>query len=235
MNELFERLSLVIGEIAIENLKHSKVLVIGLGGVGGFVVETLIRSGVGKLIIIDYDKVEDSNFNRQLIANVNNLGSKKTTIFKEFCESINPNCQVTIIDQFLFAEDIAKLNYSGVDFIVDAIDTVSTKIAIIEYAKKLHIPCISAMGFGNKLDSTQIRLSDISKTSACPLARVMRTELKKRNISGVMVAYSLELPIKPTVKIVSANSKVVVGSYMPVVASAGILMADYVLKYLWSK
>ncbi len=231
MNRL-QRLEILIGEEKIKKLQNHKVMIFGLGGVGGFVVETIVRSGVGEVVLVDFDIIEKDNYNRQIIATDNCLGQTKGEAFLKRIKSINPECKVTLVSKFILPDNLNNLDFSDLDFIVDAIDTISTKLAIIKKAKELEIPIISSMGFGNKLDVTKIQITDITKTEMCPLAKVIRNELKKQRINKVKVAYSKEKPLIPLVKIFKENNKVVVGSYLPVVAIAGIMIGDYVVKEL---
>ncbi len=230
--EKFERLELLLGKEQMAKLQQAKVAVFGLGGVGGYVVEALARSGIGGLLLLDYDRVTASNFNRQIIAVEENSGELKTKAFLKRIATINSDCAVQINSTFILPQQLQQLNFPEYDFIVDAIDTVTTKIAIIEKAKNEDVPLISAMGFGNKLQPEKIRITDISATRICPLAKVMRQELKKRDIKEVTVAYSEELPRQPFEKIINENNKVVVGSFAPVVATAGMMMAAYIIKQL---
>ena len=191
---MFSRTESLIGAAALEKLKNAKVAVFGVGGVGGYAVEALVRSGVGELLLVDSDKVSESNLNRQIIALHSTLGQYKTQVAKARAEDINPAVKVTTKEVFFLPENADEFDFSSFDYIVDAIDTVSGKIALIEKAKQSGVPVISAMGAGNKLDATAFEVADISKTSVCPLARVMRRELKKRGIEKVKVVYSKEEP-----------------------------------------
>ena len=191
---MFSRTQNLIGADALEKLKNSKVAVFGVGGVGGYVVEALVRSGVGELLLVDSDKVSESNLNRQIIALQSTLGQYKTQVAKARAEDINPAIKVRTKEVFFLPENADEFDFSSFDYIVDAIDTVSGKIALIEKAKQSGVPVISAMGAGNKLNATAFEVADISKTTVCPLARVMRRELKKRGIERVKVVYSKEEP-----------------------------------------
>jgi tRNA A37 threonylcarbamoyladenosine dehydratase len=193
----FSRTELLIGEAALDKLKQSKVAVFGIGGVGSYTVEGLVRSGVGKLVLIDDDCVCLTNINRQLLATRKTVGKAKVEVMKERILEINPDVEVTIFQKFYMPDTADKLIFDDYDYIVDAIDTVTGKIDLIQKAKAKNIPIISCMGAGNKLDPTKFEVADIYKTSVCPLAKVMRKELKKRGINSLKVVYSKELPIIP--------------------------------------
>lgn len=193
----FSRTELLIGVEALEKLKQSKVAVFGIGGVGSYTVEGLVRAGVGKLVLIDDDCVCLTNINRQLLATRKTVGKAKVEVMKERILEINPDAEVTIFQKFYMPDTAAELIFDDYDYIVDAIDTVTGKIDLIEKAKAKHIPIISCMGAGNKLDPTKFEVADIYKTSVCPLAKVMRKELKKRGVHSLKVVYSKELPVTP--------------------------------------
>lgn len=194
MEEMFSRTELLFGEEALKKLKKSRVAVFGLGGVGGFVVEALARSGVGTLDLIDGDKISVSNINRQIYALQSTVGQNKCDVAAKRIADINPDCKVNVYNLFYLPEE--PFDFSVYDYVVDAIDTVTGKIAIIENATKCGVPVISCMGAGNKKDPTLFEVADIYETSVCPLARVMRRELKKRNIEKCRVVYSKEEPEK---------------------------------------
>lgn len=194
----FSRTELLIGEEALNNLKHSKVAVFGIGGVGSYTVEGLVRAGIGKLVLIDDDCVCLTNINRQLIATRRTVGKPKVEVMKERILDINPDVEVTIFQKFYMPDTADELIFDDYDYIVDAIDTVTGKIDLIQKAQAKNIPVISCMGAGNKLDPTKFEVADIYKTSVCPLAKVMRKELKKRGVNSLKVVYSKELPITPT-------------------------------------
>lgn len=189
---MFSRTESLLGEKAMQILKQSHVAVFGLGGVGGHVAEALLRSGVGTLTVVDNDVVSVSNLNRQILALQSTIGQSKTQAFLARAKDINPDAKVYPRELFVLPETVGEVDFSPFDYVVDAIDTVSGKLAIIERAKRLQIPVISAMGAGNKLNATAFQVADISKTSGCPLARVMRRELKQRAIEGVKTVYSQE-------------------------------------------
>ena len=183
----FSRTALLLGESGMEKLKNARVAVFGVGGVGGYVVEALARSGVGSLDLIDKDTVSLSNINRQIIALHSTIGQLKTEVAVARARDINPNIKVTAHNLFYLPETAAQFDFTQYDYIVDAIDTVSGKIALVEQANAAGTPIISSMGAGNKLDATAFKVADISKTNVCPLARVMRRELKKRGINHLKV------------------------------------------------
>ena len=195
MLDRFSRTRLVFGKEAMDRLKGSRVAVFGVGGVGGYTVEALARSGVGAIDIIDDDKVCLTNINRQIIATTKTVGKYKVDVAKERIEEINPDCKVTAFRTFYMPETADQFDFTQYDYVVDAIDTVTGKIALIENAKKAGTPIISSMGAGNKVDPTAFEVADIYKTSVCPLARVMRYELKRRGIKKLKVVYSKEKPI----------------------------------------
>lgn len=197
MLDRFSRTQLVFGKEAMDRLKGSRVAVFGVGGVGGYTVEALARSGVGAIDIIDNDKVCLTNINRQIIATGKTVGKYKVDVAKERIEEINPDCKVTAFRTFYMPETADQFDFTQYDYVVDAIDTVTGKMALIENAKKAGTPIISSMGAGNKVDPTAFEVADIYKTSVCPLARVMRYELKRRGIKKLKVVYSKEKPIPP--------------------------------------
>ena len=193
----FSRTQLLLGEEAMNKLKNSRVAVFGVGGVGGYVCEALARSGVGTFDLIDDDKVCLTNLNRQIIATRKTVGKYKVEVMKERILDINPDAQVNIHQCFFLPENADEFSFDAYDYVVDAVDTVTAKIEIIMQAKKKEIPVISSMGAGNKLDPTAFRVADIYKTKVCPLAKVMRRELKKRGIKKLKVVYSEEQPTRP--------------------------------------
>ena len=197
MEERYLRTAMLIGEEALEKIKGARVAVFGVGGVGGNVVEALVRAGVGAIDVIDNDTVSESNINRQIIATYKTLGALKTDAAEERILSINPGCRVKKHAIFVTPEIIESFDFSSYTYVVDAIDTVSAKIALAVRCEALGIPLISSMGTGNKLDPTQFEITDIYKTSVCPLARVMRGELKRRGVRSLKVLYSKETPRKP--------------------------------------
>lgn len=227
----FSRTALLIREEGVEKLKGSRVAVFGVGGVGGYVVEALARSGVGTLDLIDNDTVSESNLNRQIVALHSTIGRLKTEVAAERAKDINPAITVNVHNLFYVPETAAQFDFSAYDYVVDAIDTVSGKIALVEQAKRSNTPVISSMGAGNKLDPTAFEVSDISKTSVCPLARVMRRELKKRGIERLKVVYSKEEPLCSPLKDESSG-KPIPGSVAFVPSVVGLIIAGEVIKDL---
>lgn len=197
MPDRFSRTQLLLGTAAMERLTHARVAVFGVGGVGGYVVEALARSGIGALDLIDNDTVSESNINRQIIALSDTIGRDKVTVAAERVHQINPACVVRPHKTFFLPETAAQFDFSQYDYVVDAIDTVAGKLALVEAAQAVGTPILCAMGAGNKLDPTAFRVADIYKTSGCPLARVMRYECRKRGIKRLKVIYSPEVPRRP--------------------------------------
>lgn len=191
----FSRTELLIGANGLENLRQATVMVLGVGGVGSHCIEALARSGVGKLILVDNDKVSQTNINRQSIAYQSTVGEYKTKLMKDRIMDINPAADVVTYEMFILPENLEGIFEGKVDYIIDAIDTVTAKLALVEYAKEQEIPIISCMGTGNKLHPEMFEITDISKTSVCPLCKVMRKELKNRGIYHLKVLYSKEKPI----------------------------------------
>lgn len=227
----FSRTELLLGKESVEKLKKARVAVFGVGGVGGYVVEALARGGVGALDLIDKDVVSESNINRQIIALHSTIGRLKTEVAAERVKDINPNIVVRTHNVFYLPENADAFDLSQYDYIVDAIDTVSGKIALVERACAANTPIICSMGTGNKLDPTAFEVADISKTSVCPLARVMRRELKKRGIEHVKVVYSKEEPI-PSASKDEKTGKTVPGSVSFVPSVAGLIIAGAIIKDL---
>lgn len=193
----FSRTQLLLGQTAIERLQGSRVAVFGIGGVGGYVCEALVRSGVGAFDLIDDDRVCLTNLNRQIIATRKTVGQYKADVMEARIHDINPNAQVTVHKTFFLPENAQDFPFDQYDYIVDAVDTVSAKIALVMEANARNIPIISSMGAGNKLDATAFRVADIYETQVCPLARIMRRELRKRGVERLKVVYSQEPPIRP--------------------------------------
>ena len=193
----FSRTELLLGKESMEKLQNSRVAVFGVGGVGGFTVEALVRSGVGAIDLIDDDKVCLTNLNRQLIATRSTVGKYKVDVMADRIKDINPNCQVNTYKCFYLPENKDDFDFSQYDYIVDAVDTVTAKIQLVMEAKEKNVPIISSMGAGNKLNPAMFEVADIYKTSVCPLAKVMRRELKKRGVKKLKVVYSKEKPIRP--------------------------------------
>lgn len=233
MDNYFSREELLIGKEAIEILKNSRVAVFGVGGVGGFVVEVLARCGVGTIDVIDNDVVDPSNINRQIIATVDTIGQEKVNVVEQRIKSINPNAVVNKHRCFFLPETAKDFDFTRFDYVVDAIDTVSGKIEIILQAKKAEVPVISCMGAGNKLDPTAFVVTDIYKTSVCPLARVMRQKLKKLGVQDLKVVYSTEKAMKPNYQPdMPPQRKVAPGSVAFVPSVAGIIAGGEVIKDL---
>lgn len=227
MDERFIRTSLVIGEENIDRLSQSSVAVFGVGGVGGFVCEALARSGVGKLTLIDGDTVAKSNINRQIIALESTVGKHKAEVMKERILDINPNAEVKAINIFLNTETVDTVDFTQFDYIVDAVDDIKAKVLLAKLADENGIPIIAAMGAGNKTDPTKFEVSDIFKTSVCPLARIMRHELKKAGIKKQKVVYSKEMPKNPPYRIEGEKT---VGSLAFVPSVMGLIIAGEVIK-----
>ncbi len=232
MSEELSRTELLLGEQALDKLKNSRVCVFGVGGVGGYVVEALVRSGIGAIDIVDNDKVSLSNINRQIIALHSTVGMDKVDVFKDRIRDINPDIQVTCHKCFYLPETADQFDFSQYSYVVDAIDTVTAKIDIITKCAQLGIPVISSMGTGNKLDPTRITVTDIYKTEIDPLARVMRRELKKRGIKKLKVAYSPEEPIKPAAdaELIKEGKRPAPGSVSFVPPAAGLIIAGEVIR-----
>lgn len=229
MSEEFKRTECLLGEDSLKKLKNSKVLLFGVGGVGGYIAESLIRSGIGAIGLVDNDVISVSNINRQIIALNSTLGKKKTEVMKERLNDINPDCNVYCYNLF-FSPETSEINFEEFDYVIDAIDTITSKIEIIKRCKEKNIPVISSMGTGNKLLPHLLEITDISKTTTCPLARVMRKELSKRNIKNVKVIYSTEQPFNVVAD--EQNGRHSPGSAIFVPATAGIMIASEVLRDL---
>lgn len=232
MSEIFSRAEMLIGKQNIEKLKASHIAVFGLGGVGGHVVEALARCVVSHFTLFDNDIVCESNLNRQVIATVDTIGMQKTDAMKNRILSINPDAKVITHNVFYLPENADMYPLSDYDYVVDAIDTISAKIELAVRSEKSGTPLISSMGTGNKLDPTKFKVSDVYKTSVCPLARVMRYELKKRGVKSLKVVYSEEIPQKP----IGADDKTrTPGSVSFVPSVAGLIIAGEVIKDLIAK
>ena len=232
LNE-FCRTELLVGEEGINKLHNSKVIVFGIGGVGSFVVEALTRAGVGNLILVDNDTICISNLNRQIHATQATVGNVKVEAMKERVISINPNCNVEAKQVFITADNIEEIIPSDIDYVVDAIDTVTSKLALAEYCYKNNINIMSSMGTGNKMDPSQFRVTDVFKTKVCPLAKVMRYELKKRGVKKLKVVYSEEMPMKPDKgRAVPSQKRQTPGSISFVPPVAGMIIGGEVVKDL---
>lgn len=225
----FERTALLLGKASVEKLAEKRVAVFGVGGVGGFVCEGLVRAGIGAIDIVDKDTVALSNLNRQLIALHSTVGKNKVDVLEERLKDINKNLIIKKYKCFFLPETSDTFDFREYDYVVDAIDTVTGKIELILKAKEAGVPIISAMGAGNKLDPTAFQVSDIYKTSVCPLARVMRRELKKRGVEKLKVVYSKEEPIKPQFE---EGEEVVPGSVSFVPPALGLIIAGEIVKDL---
>lgn len=236
MENQFDRTELLIGSVGMEKLKKARVAVFGVGGVGGYVVEALARSGVGTLDIIDNDTVSVTNINRQIIATLDTVGRDKVDVMKDRILSINSEAIVNVHKCFYLPETAENFDFSQYDYVIDAVDTVTAKIDIIMQAKECGVEIISSMGAGNKLDPTKFEVADIYKTSVCPLAKVMRRELKKRGVKKLKVVYSKELPITPneSSEKLSPGKRSIPGSVAFVPAVAGLIIAGEVVKDLIS-
>ncbi len=229
MIDRFSRTYMLLNSDGMERLKNARILLFGLGGVGGYVAEALARSGVGAMTLVDADTVHISNINRQIIATEETIGIKKTEAMQKRIASINPDCKLILYDVFYLPEsnDISLDNY---DYIIDAIDTVTAKIDIVLKAQALNIPIISCMGTGNKLRPELLEITDLYETSVCPLCRVMRTELKKRGCQKLTVVYSREKPLKPNPAF--QEDERTPGSTAFVPSVAGLLIASHVVRDL---
>ncbi len=231
MKEQFSRTAKVLGENSIEVLSHCRVAVFGIGGVGGHAVEALARAGIGSIDIIDSDTVSESNINRQTVALHSTVGRPKVQVMRDRILDINPECKVTAHQCFYLPETAENFDFSQYDYVLDCVDTVAAKIDIICRAKELNIPIISAMGAGNKLDPTAFKVADIFETKVCPLARIMRTNLKKRGVRSLKVVYSEEIPLSSTEKD-PETGRSIPGSLPFVPSVMGLIMAGETVKDL---
>ena len=227
--ERFSRTALLIGKDGLEKLNKSKVIVFGVGGVGGYTVEALARSGIGQIDVVDNDTVSFSNLNRQIIATIDTIGKDKVDVIKDRILSINPNAVVNTHKIFYSPETADNFDFTQYDYIVDAIDSVTGKIELCVQAQKTCTPIISSMGAGNKLDPTMFEVSDISKTTVCPLARAVRIALRKRGINHLKVVYSKEEPVIPP-EVSDGVKKRVPGSISFVPSVMGLIIAGEVIK-----
>ena len=238
----YSRTRFLLGEKAMEILQSSHVAVFGLGGVGGYVAEALARSGIGELTLVDHDTISPSNLNRQILATHATLGQDKVTVARERALSINPQIRIHSQKTFYLPETAHLFDFSRYDYVVDAIDTVTGKLMLIQQAKSAGVPIISSMGTGNKLDPTAFQIADISQTSVCPLARIIRKECKKRGIDRLKVVYSTETPIQislpeddPARAELPEGRNALPGSVCFVPATAGMILAGEVIKDLTEK
>lgn len=234
MEDRLSRTKLLYGDEAIDLLKNKKVAIFGIGGVGGYVCEALARTGVGKFLLVDNDVINESNINRQIIATYNTISQYKVDVMKERILSINLDAIVDVKKMFVLPDNINELDFGDVDYIVDAIDTVKAKIALVGKANEYKIPMISSMGTGNKFNPMGFIVADINKTEMDPLAKVMRQELRKRGIKHLKVVFSKEEPVKTSL-INEETKKAVPGSNAFVPSAAGLLIASEVIKDLISK
>ena len=232
----YSREELLIGPEGLEKLRRARVAVFGVGGVGGYVVEALARSGIGALDLFDGDRVSLTNINRQIIALESTVGKLKVEVARDRVLDIDPQCRVEARPLFFTPENAHEVDFSQYDYVADAIDTVSSKIELIRLCREAGVPVISSMGAGNKLDPTAFRVADIEKTSVCPLARVMRRELKRRGITGVKAVYSTEESLRPAVA-APGDTKGTAGRPTPgsmafVPSVAGLILAGEIVKDL---
>ncbi len=237
MEDQFERERLLTGDEGLKRLKSSRVAIFGIGGVGGYAVEALARGGVGSFVLVDHDKVSLSNLNRQIIATHSTIGRYKVDVMKERILDINPDAEVEVRKCFYLPDTSSEFDFSEYSYVIDAVDTVTGKLEIIEQAKKCGTPVISSMGAGNKLDPTKFRVADIYETSICPLAKIMRKECRRRGIEGLKVVYSTEEPLEP---LTDEETKIdlppgrhsVPGSISFVPSVAGLILAGEVIRDL---
>lgn len=222
IDNIYQRTKLVIGDKALAKIKKSKVCICGIGGVGSYVVEALARCGIGNITVIDKDKVDITNINRQIIATVNNVDKSKVICAKERINDINPDIKVEGIETFIYEENIKEYIDSSYDYVIDAIDSINSKVALIKHCNDNSINIISCMGMGNKINPLDIKVADLYKTSVCPLAKIMRKRLKEENIKKLKVVYSEEIPIK--------NNEGILGSVPFVPSVAGLIIASEVVK-----
>ncbi len=227
MDEMFSRTKMLIGEEKLQKLQNSHIIVFGAGGVGGYVIEALARSFVGAITVVDSDTLSRSNINRQILATQETVGKLKVDVAKERILSINPYCKVSVYDTFFLPENSSQFDFSQYDYIVDAVDTVSAKLELAKIAQDLKVPLISSMGTGNKLHPEMLEITDIYKTSVCPLARAMRNLCKRNGIKKLKVVYSKEEP--RSVEQAFENSKAVPSSSAFVPAAAGLIIASAVV------
>ena len=243
MNQTFARFSMLVGEEGIEKLRNSKVIVFGVGGVGSYTVEALARSGVGHITMVDFDEISESNINRQLHSLRSTIGKSKTDVMKDRILDINPDCEVELIKKLVYKDFDEIFENNRYDFVVDAIDVIGSKINLIEYCVKNKINIISSMGFGNKMHPEMVEISKIKNTSVCPMARTIRSILKKKNIFDIPVVYSKEQPVKPDKSELFKEEiltefrenneiprKTTPGSNAFVPGTAGLVLASYVIR-----
>lgn len=235
MADWLHRERMLLGDTAVDNLKNKKVMIFGIGGVGSYALEAIVRAGIGSVALLDSDTVSETNINRQLIADTTTVGRLKTQVAEERCRRINPYISVERYEMFATPDNIPELiEKVSPDFIVDAIDTVTSKLSIIAQAKMRNIPVISSMGTGSKLDPTRFRITDITKTHTCPLAKVMRLKLREMGIAHCDVLFSDELPIKATTpsELHCETTRNIPGSVSFVPSAAGLIIGGYVVRRL---
>lgn len=232
MKDELSRTELLLGTQTMEKLKNSTIAVFGVGGVGGYVTEALARCGVGRLVLTDHDKVSISNINRQIIALHSTIGRSKVEVVAERLRDINPAIKLELHDSFYLPENHDDYDFSSYDYVVDCVDTVAAKIDIIMKSIAADTPIISSMGTGNKLDPGRLEIADIYKTSVCPLARVMRHEMKKRGVKGLKVVFSQETPMKVSAPLEDNARRSIPGSVAFVPAAAGLMLASEIIKDL---
>ena len=236
MDEKFSRTEMLVGNEGMEKLKDAKVAIFGIGGVGSFVCEGLARSGIGNFILVDFDKIDESNINRQLIATTKTVGRDKVDLMKERILDINPNANVEVYKEFYLADSEIDVITEDLSYAVDCVDTILAKIAIICNCDAINVPVISSMGTGNKLDPTMFEVADIYETSVCPLARIMKKDLRKRNIEKLNVVFSKEHPINTHDCAINQDRKYKVkGSISFVPSVAGLIIAGEVIKDIIAK
>lgn len=229
MENQFQRTEILIGKENLEKLKQCRVAIFGIGGVGSYVAEGLVRAGVYKFILIDNDKIDITNINRQIHATHKTIGEYKVEEMKKRMQEINPNAEIKIIKEFVTENNIEEILNKKIDYIIDAIDTVKSKLEIIKKAKQKNIPIISSMGTANKLDPTKLEITDIYKTSICPLAKVLRKKLRQLEINDLKIVYSTEKPLQ------IAEQKSNLGSISYVPSVAGLIIASEVVKDIIEK
>ncbi|WP_314292267.1 tRNA threonylcarbamoyladenosine dehydratase [Leptotrichia massiliensis] len=244
-NQTFARFSMLVGEDGIEKLRNSRVIVFGVGGVGSYTVEALARSGVGQITMVDFDEISESNINRQLHSLRSTIGKSKIDVMKDRILDINPDCKVELVKRLVYDDIDEVLGNNKYDFVVDAIDVIGSKINLIEYCVKNNINIISSMGFGNKMHPEMVEIAKIKNTSVCPMARTIRSILKKKGITNVPVAFSKEIPVQPNKSELfkeemptefRENNKIprktTPGSNSFVPGTAGLVLASYVVRKL---
>ena len=242
-NQTFARFSMMIGEEGIEKLGKSRVIIFGVGGVGSYTVEALVRAGVGQITMVDFDEISESNINRQLHSLRSTIGKSKVDVMKDRILDINPDCKVELVKRLVYDDVDEVLGNNKYDFVVDAIDVIGSKINLIEYCAKNNINIISSMGFGNKMHPEMIEIAKIKNTSVCPMARTIRSILKKKKIINVPVVYSREIPVKPDKSELFKEElptefrenneiprKTTPGSNSFVPGTAGLVLASYVVR-----